>query len=646
MNWGSLAALPLELSYRSDRQNLVREFYEPCLLRTQLYRRAVGFFSSSGIACAAEGIAALVVNGGAIRLIASPNLSEEDAAAIRFGEKSSDEAIKRICAQSFLDVRDAIVHDRLNALSWLVAKRILSVKLAIRVNQDGTLRRGIYHEKVGIFSDSSGNAVAFTGSSNETQGGLVDNFEVIDVFASWSDREQRVVRKIHDYEELWSNSTAGLQILEFTDIAEELLANFRSKEEPEWENLTPKRLMPPSPSRSWRHQDTAIAAFLTDEHGVLEMATGTGKTRTALKICERLALRGDVKTVIVSADGTDLLDQWARQLVHLGKGIGLSLPLYRHYAGYKQRDDFLLEPEYSVFLCSRPELAAALTGLSEGVGRKTLLIHDEVHRLGSPGNRKALLGKSAKARFRLGLSATPEREYDEEGTSFIESEIGNILFQFTLEDAISAGILAPFTYYPLSYTPTVDDKRKIAAIFKKEAARKAAGDPMSPEEIGTEISRVYKLSQAKLPVFDEFIRSHQELLRRCIIFVETKEYGQEVLALVHKYVYEFHIYFGEEDPSILDRFSRGEISCLLTCHRLSEGIDIQSLETVILFSSAKSRLETIQRMGRCLRLNPSQPRKTANIIDFVRQNDEGNEGENSDEQRQAWLEKLSRIKPS
>ena len=82
--------------------------------------------------------------------------------------------------------------------------------------------------------------------------------------------------------------------------------------------------------------------------------------------------------------------------------------------------------------------------------------------------------------------------------------------------------------------------------------------------------------------------------------METREYGDEVLRIVHQYRHDFHTYYAEEDFSTLKRFANGDIECLLTCHRLSEGIDIRSLETVILFSSARARLETIERMGRCL----------------------------------------------
>ena len=166
---------------------------------------------------------------------------------------------------------------------------------------------------------------------------------------------------------------------------------------------------------------------------------------------------------------------------------------------------------------------------------------------------------------------------------------------------------------------------------------------MSDEEVWIEIARVYKTCRAKLPIFDSFIRENQHLLERCIVFVETQEFGDEVLEIIHKYRSDFHTYFSGEESETLKRFARGELECLITCHRVSEGIDIRSLNSVILFSSARARLETIQRMGRCLRTDPDNPDKTASIVDFIRQSDEDGEP-NTDEERAEWLINLSKVR--
>jgi superfamily II DNA or RNA helicase len=254
-----------------------------------------------------------------------------------------------------------------------------------------------------------------------------------------------------------------------------------------------------------------------------------------------------------------------------------------------------------------------------------------------------LRGLSDTVRYRLGLSATPEREYDSAGNDFIEQHIGPEILRFGLDDAIKRGILAPFNYFPLPYVPTNSDAERVRNIYSKQAARQKAGEPMRDEEVWMEIARVYKTSPAKLPVFDDFIKDHVDLLKRCIIFVETQEYGEKVLEIVHKYRPDFHTYFTGEESVTLRSFARGEIECLITCHRVSEGIDIQSLNSVILFSSSRARLETIQRMGRCLRVDPNNPNKIANIVDFIRISSEG-EDPNADQERCDWLKELATLR--
>jgi superfamily II DNA or RNA helicase len=633
----------LDIAYRSDERSLLDAFYEPCMRESVLFRRAVGYFTSEGLAQVARGVSRLVENGGRIELVCSPHLEEEDIASIRTGYRLREDVLREAAGRSFISVEDHLVRGRLEALAWLISQGRLDVKLATRVNLDGVPVNGIYHEKLGIFCDhdppDKGNRVAFTGSANETRGGLVDNFESIDVYWSWADPQGRVKRKEAQFERLWSGRTDGLSIVDFTNATAEILRPYRG------ERSAPTQRPLPVASEMWRHQDEAVQAFLDAERGVLNMATGTGKTRTALRICETLVDRGDVDTVIVSTDGTDLLDQWHGQLLDVADRGDQPLALLRHYGEHHQRDFFALNRRRSILLVSRPQLAPALRRLRPEEAAKTILIHDEVHRLGSPGNRRELDGLSDSVRFRLGLSATPDREYDAEGNTFVESHIGPVLFEFGLDDAIRRGILAPFEYYPLTYAPDQRDKERLQAVYRRAAARRAAGEPMAPEEVWMALAHVHKTSLAKLPIFERFIAEQAHLLTRCVVFVETREYGEAVLDIIHRHRHDFHTYFGGEDPLVLNRFARGEVECLLTCHRLSEGIDIQSLRTVVLFSSARARLETIQRIGRCLRTDSKDSSKIAHVVDFVRFSAEDEAGPNADDDRRRFLEALSQIRP-
>jgi superfamily II DNA or RNA helicase len=636
---GDLRSLPLRISYRTGRDDLVRDFYVPALRAAVLYRRAAGYFTSAGLSVAAQGVADLAARGGRMLLVASPHLDDDDITALQAAQTNPQDILASIVIKGFQQIRHALEFDRLNALAWLSAAGLLEVKLALRLDNDGHYCNGIYHEKMGVLTDSQQNHVAFSGSSNETAGGLIGNFESIKVFRSWEDGEGRVAEELENFALLWNDTTPELKVIDFSEATQDILRPYKQDRTA---RTTPKA--PPEldrgAARLWEHQERALAVFLTAKAGVIEMATGTGKTRLALAICQHLSGTGEVKTIIVSTDGLDLLDQWYQALLQALESFGEQWAIYRHYGPHKNRSQFLLLPERSVMLVSREFLPVVLNRLPVAAAAKTILIHDEVHGLGSPSNRKSLAGTGAKFGYRLGLSATPEREYDADGNDFIQQEIGPILFQFGLDDAIRKRILVPFEYCPIDYLPDDEDGARIQRVYALKAARQREGKPMSQEEFWTELAKVYKTSKAKLVPFRQLIAERPDLLTRCVIFVETREYGEAVLDIVHQHRHDFHTYFGGEDSETLRRFARGEIECLLTCHRLSEGIDIQTLSNVILFASARSRLETIQRIGRCLRQDPSAPNKVATVVDFVRQDQQSS----SDHLRAAWLTALSDIR--
>ena len=637
--------LNLKSFYRSGHSDLGRDFFLPCLSSCISYKRAVGYFSSSVLITWAQVLPRIAeLDTIRIQLLASPVLSDQDKDAIQdaVSPEKRDRLLQEYADQIVLDAvyfskTPLNVALRLKLLTWLIATNKLELRFAFPEHIDTP---GTFHEKIGIFEFPSDRIVAFSGSANESEYGYSRNYESIEVFRSWLPQDiERVKNKSEQFEEAWHGKALGLRML---PLSEKALAHVKSRA-PNQPPLPSEFAEASEPAHNrWRHQDIAIERFLEHERGVLEMATGTGKTRTALRIFKHLVEKDEIDTLIIATDGTDLLDQWFAQLLTTTQEIERGFGVIRHYYNYHDRERFQLNPKQKILLTSRLALPPALRSLESTHAARTLLIHDEVHALGSTQNRADLSGLSNYIRFRLGLSATPEREYDQVGTQFIEEHIGPIIFRFGLDEAIRQGILAPFYYYPLDYWPDENDGQRLQAIYRRQAARGNTDNPMSKEELWTALAHVHKTSVAKLPVFRNFIDQSSHLLTRCIIFVETREYGEKVLEIVHRQRHDFHTYYSADDSNTLKRFAKGDLECLITCHRLSEGIDIQSLTTVILFSSARSRLETIQRMGRCLRIDPANPTKRANIIDFIRQSD-GPQERNTDMKRQLWLAELAAI---
>jgi len=512
------AIAELRTHYRTGSDDLAGDFFKPCLAHCVAYSRAVGYFSSSALATWSHILPAMARDGRGviIRLLASPALSEEDREALRSAatEEDRQNLLLRAGDRAVLDaLKFAQDPDnlplRLRLLAWMVAAGHLEIRFAYRNDFD---QPGLFHEKIGIFAFPDGHTVAFTGSANESVCGHSLNYESLDVFRDWvSHDEERVRVKVRQFEDAWSGVAPGLEVFQLSpDVLRRVKAIAPADPPKDEEEDTAS---PDDRERwRWRHQDEAIEQFLAVERGVLEMATGTGKTRTSLRICEALLADGLIDSIVVSADGNDLLDQWYRQLLPLATTNARSFRVARHYGTHHEREYFTLDPSRSILLASRYALPAALRAVSPAQARRTILIHDEVHRLGSPANREKLAGLSDHIRFRLGLSATPEREYDQEGTAFVEQHVGPVCYRFGLADAIRRNILSPFNYYPLEYEPDDNDRERVRQVYKRVAAREHSGQPMSKEEIWTELARVHKTSLAKLPVFESFIGQRRDLL--------------------------------------------------------------------------------------------------------------------------------------
>ena len=187
------------------------------------------------------------------------------------------------------------------------------------------------------------------------------------------------------------------------------------------------------------------------------------------------------------------------------------------------------------------------------------------------------------------------------------------------------------------------ERDRIKQVYSRKAARAREGNPMSDKELWIEIARVYKTAEEKRIRLEEFLVQRPESLNRCIIFVETKEYAQPLYESLHQSRRSFSQYFDSDEARVLQRFAEGDLDFLVTCHKLSQGIDIPDLRTVILVSSSRAMLETIQRLGRCLRSDPANPKKRALVIDFCRSDAGAPDDANptSDAVRVDWLRGLA-----
>nr|WP_322864741.1 DEAD/DEAH box helicase family protein [Aquicoccus sp. G2-2]MEA1111957.1 DEAD/DEAH box helicase family protein [Aquicoccus sp. G2-2] len=624
------------LNTSTDR--LIVDFYEPALVAAQRYDRGVGYFTSNWLKLASTGMAVFAGNGGRARFVVSPHMSSEDWAALNQGDQAKTDQILYDHLETVVeDLPEALEVQTLSALAWMIADGLLDIRLALpRGDLDGD-----FHDKFGIFQENGGDSVAFHGSQNDSAKAF-RNYESISVFYSWVDAREglRVSEHQNRFEQLWNNRDPNVRVLNLPEAIRQRLVLFTDGAGRPYPKLPTKPLSDPKADK-WSHQAEAMMKFIEAGNGVLEMATGTGKTRTALKIIGELQSRGEVDAIVVTMSGTDLLKQWHKTII-----ANTDLAVFCQFGRKKEASSYLTCRLPKVLLIARQQLQTVIPHLQDKDAERALLVCDEVHGMGSPSMVRDLTDQLSRFRYRLGLSATPEREYDQDGNAFIESEIGPVVFRFGLEKAIEKAILCSFDYTALNYTLSEEDRLVIRQIFKRHHAKRAAGEVSSDEALYRDIARVRKTTTEKIPPFEDFLQSNPELFKRCLIFVETAEFGRHVQQLLMRYRVPYHTYFEQDESQNLKRFAEGQLECLVSCHRLSEGIDIQSVQNIVLFASSRAKLETIQRLGRCLRTDPQNSSKRAHVLDFVdfsAQENESNENRSADIDRFQWFTKLSAI---
>ena len=211
----SFRELNLQPCYDSGKDDVLNDFYLPVLRQSTEYFRLAGFFSSTAFAVAARGIRGLLENDGKMKLIAGAVLRKEDVDAIREGLEKPSEVIERLAMDDFDSIEDEFVRNHVRALGWLVAKGKLEIRVAIVKDWDGlpidetsVLRSGIFHQKIGIFTDTDGQMISFSGSVNETARAWRENVEEFKVFRSWVDGEHEHFQSDYEmFNRYWNGET-------------------------------------------------------------------------------------------------------------------------------------------------------------------------------------------------------------------------------------------------------------------------------------------------------------------------------------------------------------------------------------------------------------------------------------------------------
>jgi len=683
----------LKPSYDSGfGDNLGKEFYSPCLENCKEYRRMTGEFRSSVIFDWGKALLKILDNSDdkcMIKIIANPSLNSFDAEALKktLNDNNEIDSFDKI----YEDAKSLVNKDldkkderevKLKIFAYLIYKKKLILKFAF---PNHVPRPGMFHVKKGIFYFNEGLKVGFNGGPNESHGGHELNIEGIDVFTNLNGNNAHIEDSEMKFDLAWNDKAPGFKTkplskktlekikLEAPNTRQELDQIIKKAYDKKKDTLGDllddqqiEKLKGLSFSNSinenkkedylevtqkkWEFQKKAREIFIEKKWGLLEMATGTGKTRTALSIATQLINEKRINKIIVQMKGTDLIRQWRQNIDQWTRSkISESINVLELSSDKNELDSFLLGfnlPEVDLLLIRQSNLPVLLDRLAEKNLSKTLIIHDEVHDLFAEQISQQVIGKQDNFGFKLGLSATIREPFniEREKTLFKEIQGGGDepIFSYDLIQAIKDGVLVESNLIPLSYKLYEDEKAKIKSAYTRYKSRMDEGwlKHKAEAQRNIEISDVRKNARNKLEVFENNINYLKEKLRRSFVFADETDYGKDILNFLIPHI-NVKTHFQDADKKNLENFSNNKIDCIINVLKLSQGIDIQNLNTIVLFATPTGR-QFIQRIGRVLRKDKDNPNKKAIIVDFFDEDDLKNENEeSSDYRRYLELKKIT-----
>ena len=676
-------------TYRPGEYNSPEKFFNDCLENSKEFDLKLGYFSSGTISVLADGFATFISNGGRMRLVINHIVSEEDKEAISKGihggvidcfDLTNFEALR----QTF----DEYQQQFFECLAFLIYDKRIDIRIIKPRN-----KKGIAHTKSGQFRDGD-SITSFTGSANFTISGLFNNLEEISIDRSDS-VDMRVQKRIQsqreDFDSIMEGKKKNVEYLSPDNLVSAIMSNYGDKDIEELLDVEAKlrkikkerairerqerldmacedfEIEPrfPYPQGPREYQKTAFENWKNNgQKGLFAMATGTGKTITSLNCLFEIYQRKGYYKAIILVPTITLVNQWEQecrkfQFANITKVYSKN-PTWRDEVErilFNEKYKTERDPEVSYIIIStyasysREKVFNVLNGFDK---KRLLLIADECHNMGSGSLVKRL--KEIPYLRRIGLSATPERQFDDEGNKKLNKFFGSeehYTYEYSMEEAIKNGVLCKYMYYPHLVRLTPDEmnvyvelSEKIAKYFNYNTETFDHIDEILKMLLLARKRIVHKAVN-KLEAFKSIIEKRFEErgnLKYSLIYVpegnkpdyvgaqddfDKKEsidddndaehliniYTQAV-SEVDDHVTVRKFVSGQKDrDEVLYDFAEGKLQVLTSMKCLDEGVDVPRSELAIFCSSTGNPRQFIQRRGRVLRTHPDK--KMAELHDLV-----------------------------
>lgn len=619
----SLKDLDIKLSYIScGEENIAKSFLVPALKHTKRYRRSVGFFSSGVFGPIIDGIVALSRNGGKIELIASPQLSDEDIKAINLGYQKRKEIINTAFSRDFMKELDTLDDAKLELLAALIANGTLDIKIAV------TESAGIYHDKLGILEDFEGNTVVFYGSANASLSGYQSNYEKIRVVKSWIDTEADSIEdEIMEFQSLWDDTNPFVKTYSYKESAKSnILKVINSRKITQEKNDG-------VPVKLRDYQEEAINAWVNNNyHGFYVMATGTGKTWTAIYSAKRLVEKYPAM-IVICAPYKHLVKQWADDVEKTFPDAKLIMVSSENPTWEARITQEIIRKQYNpnVQIIIISTIASfrmdKFTNVMNKSNEKKLLIVDEAHRF---SDRSEEIKKDFK--YMLGLSATPFSGTSAKKGLELMEWFGGQVYNLPIEKALERGFLVPYNYFPIYVNATDEEERKFKYHTKRILSCFKNNKCINPDLLVKSLRnrlRVISMAEEKNVRIDEIINRIDEKDHVVVYCGDGKLFDadsgkelrhiQSIKKVLTQHGYKASQFTATENmverEELVDAFNKREINALAAIRCLDEGINIPSIRSALILSSNDDYREFVQRRGRILRTYSGK--EYANIYDVI-----------------------------
>lgn len=678
-------------------------FFSDCLCNATRFDLKLGFFSTSAINVLADGFATFLYNGGRMRLIINDILSEQDKSII---EKATigDTIIPALSLDDIATLKNTLSERGqhfFDCIAWLIKNNRIEIKVI--VPKDGS---GISHTKCGLFADAT-NKVAFDGSCNFSRTALVDNRESITAFCDWDSVSDKY--KIEDLEEdflrTFKEKDDSVKYLDATAIRTGISINFPDKsikdllqDEVELLSVNSMSDYPISVKKALQHAKEKVLKVIqqleeekvktieesknprfpyysgprnyqvqafenwknNNQKGLFAMATGTGKTLTSLNCLLQIYNKTNCYKAIILVPTITLVEQWEGECKKFN--FNNIVKVCSKYPQWQTEIDriklketmdsssasYIIISTYASFV--RDKVFPVLNSFPK---KRLLFIADEAHNMGS-GRMMDKIGGIPYLR-RIGLSATPKRQFDDDGNRQLYEFFGSskqFTFEYSMQEAIDNGFLCRYYYYPHIVRLTDAEMAEYMEISRKLA--KMYSSTKKDFKKGDDILKILLLKRKRIihkainkeEVFRQIVNgryTEKGNLKYTLVYapegnriddnssdiydtVEVIGDDEETNHIIDKYtqivqeispittVKKFTSDSSDRDK-ILSDFANGDLEVLTSMKCLDEGVDVPRSELAIFCASTGNPRQFIQRRGRILRTH--KDKKYAYIHDLV-----------------------------